>query len=255
MKNEKYLNFLKTTTFFNGLSDVEIIPFLLQAKECHYDKNRHICNQGDTAENFYLVVSGWIKLYRLGKDGNEIIISLITKGDVFCEESTFIGSDYPYNAVVAGKDASCLVIKAHFIRQQVRENSNIAFKMLASLSNLSNHISFTYENITTMNTAVRLGSFLVKLSLERDNSKNLVFPYNKSLVASRLGMKPESFSRAISKLKEDLGLEFNGREIKIPDLKKLENYCNIRCNNNCSNFKKLTCNLSQCDIYKILKIM
>lgn len=257
MSNDKFLELLKTIPFFSGLNEREILLFTEKSQYRQYKKGQHIFGFGEPAENFFILLSGWVKLYRINKDGQETTISLVTKGDVFSEVATFIGSDYPYSALIVGKEVTCLAIKAYHIREYIRENPNIALKMLASMSHHSNQLSLSYEHITTLTSAQRLGCFLLKLSMDRNYETCLLLPYNKNLVASRLGMKPETFSRAMSRLKVDQDIKFKGREVLISDISKLKKYCEIECfsNDSCSLKERLLCKNPQCDIYRILKLM
>jgi hypothetical protein len=55
----------------------------------------------------------------------------------------------------------------------------------------------------------------------------LHLPYDKTLIASRLGMKPETFSRALAKLKEQTGIRIVGPTVYIDRLQTLVSYtCN-----------------------------
>ncbi len=257
MKNTHHINLLKTVPFFAGLEEEELMFFIHQASLQEYKKNQHIFNYGEQAEQFYIMLEGWVKLYRVNKDGEETVISLATKGDTFSEVATFEGSDYPYSAQIVGGKAQCLVIQAYVIREKVRHNPNLALKMLASLSHHSNQLSLSFEHITKLTTAQRFGCFLLKLSMDQHYQTVLRLPYSKYLVASRLGMQPESFSRAMNRLSNDLHIEFKGKEIHIPDIDRLQEYCEVSCFNNesCSLENRLTCNNPQCDVYRILKLM
>jgi CRP-like cAMP-binding protein len=257
MRNYKYLNILKTIPFFFGLNEKEILLFIKKSYYREFKKGQHIFNLGEPAENFYILLSGWVKLYLINKEAHETTIALVTKGDVFSEVATFKGSDYPYSALIVGKEATCLIIKAYDIRENVRENPNLALKMLASMSHYSNQLCLSYEHITTLTSSQRLGCFLLKLSMDRNYETNLQLPYNKNLVASRLGMKPETFSRAMKRLEKDLTIEFKGREILISNISQLKKYCEIECFNNdsCNLSERLLCKNPQCDIYRILKLM
>ena len=257
MKNNQYVNLLKTIPFFSGLTTNEISLFVQRAVYREYKKGHNVFHYGEPAEYFYIMLSGWIKLYHTNKEAEEITISLVTKGDVFSEVATFEGSDYPYSATVVGGSAACLVIKAYNIREKVRENPNLALKMLASMSHYSNQLSLSYEHITTLTATQRLGCFLLKLSMDRNYESTLQLPYNKYLVASRLGMKPETFSRAMKRLEQDLKITFKGREVLISNIISLQKYCEIECFNDdlCKLKERLLCKNSQCDIYRILKLM
>ena len=54
------------------------------------------------------------------------------------------------------------------------------------------------------------------------------FPYDKALAAQRLGMKPETFSRALAQLKP-LGVTIKGPEIAIDSFSCLTAYCCGHC--------------------------
>tara|TARA_B100001564_G_C20635167_1_gene669321 strand:- start:114 stop:878 length:765 start_codon:yes stop_codon:yes gene_type:complete len=252
-----YIELLKTIPFFNGLSHDELQYFVGKSYQQHYKKNEPLFSYGEPAEKFFIMLEGWIKLYRTNKDGEETVIALVTKGDTFSEAATFEGSDYPYSAQVVGGNASTLVLEAYAIRDKVRQNPNIALKMLASITHHSNQLSLTYEHISKLTTAQRVGCFLLKLSMDRNYQTNLQLPYNKYLVASRLGMKPETFSRSMKRLNNDLHINLKGREVTIPNIDNLQEYCEVECLNDekCSLEKRLLCTNKQCDVYRILKLM
>lgn len=250
-------NLLKTVPFLAGLTEDELRSFMEHACQQGYTKNQQIFHYGEPAEQFYVMLEGWVKLYRTNKEGEETVIALVTKGETFSEVATFKDSDYPYSAQVVGGDARCLVLQAHTIREIVRQSPNLALKMLASLSHYSNQLSLTYEHITKLTSAQRVGCFILKLSMDCGYQKELILPYNKYLVASRLSMKPETFSRAMKRLQDDLGIVFKGRAVMIPNIDLLEHYCEVDCFNDapCDPEKRLLCMNSQCDIYRILKLM
>lgn len=252
-----YIDFFKTIPFFNGLSEDELQYFVSKSRLQQYKKNQIIFHYGDPAEKFYIMLEGWVKLYKINKDGEETVISLVTKGDTFSEVATFEGSDYPYNAQIAGGDATTLVLEAYAVREKVRKNPNIALKMLASITHYSNQLSLTYEHLNNLTTAQRVGCFLLKLCMDLNYKKLLKLPYNKYLVASRLGMKPETFSRAMKRLNNDLKISIKGREVTIPNIDNLQEYCEVECFNDrkCTLEDRLLCTKKQCEIYQILKHM
>ena len=257
VSKEDYSALLRGIPFFSGLTQEELSGFVRHATHQVCQKRSQIFQYGDAAEYFYVVLEGWVKLYHVNTEGEETVIALVTKGDVFSEVATFEGSDYPYSAQVVGGNAHFLIIPAYVIRKKVQENPDIALKMLASVSHHMNQLSLTFEHITKLTTAQRVGCFLLKLSLDNNNAKLLKLPYNKYLVSSRLGMQAETFSRAMRRLRQDLGIVFQGREVTIPSLEELQAYCEVFCfdEERCSRAKRLLCTNPQCDIFRILKLM
>jgi len=80
------------------------------------------------------------------------------------------------------------------------------------------------EQIQARSTPQRLGDFLLNLSDVRKGPAVIELPYDKSLIAARLGMKPESLSRALAKLRQH-GVTTNGHEIKLENVLSLRAYC------------------------------
>ncbi|WP_201341374.1 helix-turn-helix domain-containing protein [Abyssogena phaseoliformis symbiont] len=65
-------------------------------------------------------------------------------------------------------------------------------------------------------------------------------PYSKSLTAAYLGMKPESFSRALAELKKD-GIILDNKKIKSANGHELCGCCDKVTGANCSSFKTDRC--------------
>jgi len=84
------------------------------------------------------------------------------------------------------------------------------------------------EHLTVQNAPQRIGCFLLRLCVNRgkeERSTTLHLPYDKTLIASRLGMKPETFSRALTKLRSEIGIEVNGATVIIENIDDLLSYC------------------------------
>ncbi len=257
LSKHQYLAFLRTVPFFAGLTDQEIGYFIARSAVQEYRKGLRLFEYGDPAELFYVVLEGWIKLYRDNAEGEETVIALVSRGETFSETATFEGSDYPFSAQVVGGSAKCLAMPAGIIREKVHSSPKIALTMLASLCRHMDQLSLTYENITRLTSAQRLGCFLLKLSMDEKYAAAIRLPYDKFLVASRLGMQPETFSRAMRRLKRDLGITFRGRDVQIPDIAALQSYCEVHCfqQETCSPAERLRCRNTHCDVYRILCLM
>lgn len=88
---------------------------------------------GDTAERFFVVLSGWIKLYRETGEGEEAVVALFKRGDVFGEAAVFNGAGYPFSAE-ASEDSRVLEIPASVLRECARRNHEIMDRVMASMS-------------------------------------------------------------------------------------------------------------------------
>lgn len=94
--------------------------------------------------------------------------------------------------------------------------------------------------MTLKNASQRIGCFMLRLcgsSDERDITLKL--PYDKSLIAARLGMKSETFSRALNKLRNETNINISGSVVTIPEIDDLSLYACTACSNEfpCSDIK------------------
>lgn len=80
------------------------------------------------------------------------------------------------------------------------------------------------EQLQVRSGTQRVADFLLKLCSIGDGPAPISLPYDKSLIASRPGMKPESFSRALARLR-DLGVCRDRSHVSIADAAALAEYC------------------------------
>lgn len=252
---------LKTVPFFTELPDTDIDWFLKQARFAEYQKNNLLFQHGDPAESLYVVIEGWIKLFHNSAEGEQTVHALLTRGDMFGEECVAKGRSYPCSAQIMGKSARCLIIPAHTMRERLISHPDTALYMLSSLADQLNKTGFLLEISSQLTAAQRVSAFLLKLCLDRGGVQKVMLPFNKFLVAERLGMKPETFSRALRRLEQDINISFKGREVSIGDIQALQDYCEVycardnACDHECSLKEKLLCSKAECDICRVLKLM
>ena len=91
------------------------------------------------------------------------------------------------------------------------------------LASASRHLKFLVEQIEqikVLSAPQRIADFLIDQCAQREGACTVELPYEKSLIASRLGMKPESFSRALKRLRP-LGVTVQREKASIADLRVL----------------------------------
>ncbi len=192
-----------------------------------YEHDDRIVSHGDAANNFWLVLSGWIKLTRQTPDGKESIIGLCTEGDVFGEAALFSHANYPYTAEAIGRGVELIAIPATIMRPLVAKDSHLSKHIMSLLNERTAQAQLKLEHMTTMSAAQRLGCFLLRLChMQVDGAKTLEIPVEKHILAAYLGMKPETLSRSQQQLKA-VGVLVNGHEIIVSDIDKIREFvCN-----------------------------
>lgn len=184
-----------------------------------YDKGVTLFEQGTPAEHCYFILDGWVKVFRSSPDGNETVVHVFRSGEIFAEAVIFMGGRYPVSAETA-TTCRLLRISGARLRDCIRETPELALSMLASASQHLKVLVAQLEQIKRLTAPQRLADFLLSLCPGEGAACSIKLPYEKSLIASRLGMKPESFSRAMAKLKP-LGVTVDRDLILLEDRAKL----------------------------------
>jgi CRP/FNR family transcriptional regulator, dissimilatory nitrate respiration regulator len=220
--------FLRSLTFFSGLPEADMRAFLDTATVRDYKKGETLFHQGDAAEYLFVIISGWAKLSRSTAEGEEAMVALFTRGDVFAEAALFQGSVYPLSAYAA-EDARVLAIPGAVLKGRAQKNPDITVRMLASLSREIQNLQRQNEQMAIMSAPQRVSCLLLQLSSHMiGNGGTMMFPYDKSLAAARLGMTPETFSRALAQLRP-YGVTTSGPEIRIESFARLTEYSCGHC--------------------------
>jgi len=183
-------------------------------------------NRGDAPDHFFVVLNGWVKVYRDTIDGEEAVLGIFTNSESIAEAAAFLGRGYPASAAVIEESRLLRIPTASFIGA-VRREPSIAINMLGSMSMHLHRFMHDLEQLQTQSAANRVIEFLLSQSRGQKGSATVVLPYDKMLLAKRLGMKPESLSRIWSRLRQH-GVRTEQNRVKIDDLDRLRRYFELR---------------------------
>jgi len=176
--------------------------------------------QGDDCDRFYVVLDGWVRLFRQTADGSEITIALFTKGESLAEAAMLAGGRFPVSGVAADHARLLVVPRSSFLRQ-LEANPALCRSLLASLSVRLHGFVKQVEQLSYRSTVERLAAFLLRLTDVEAGPATVTLPTDKTLVAARLGMQPESLSRSFAKLRRH-GVETKGGEVHLRDVAELK---------------------------------
>ncbi|WP_070989144.1 Crp/Fnr family transcriptional regulator [Halofilum ochraceum] len=172
--------------------------------------------RGQRAAWFYVVLVGWVKIFRTTAEGRESVVHVFTRGESFAEAAIFAGGDYPVSASAA-TPARLLAVPADPFLAILEEEPRVACNMLAAMSRHLRELVTALEQLQAHSASQRLATFLLGLVSSDHEAADLHLPIDKGLIAARLGMKPETLSRALAALREE-GLEISGERVHVPDV-------------------------------------
>lgn len=212
-------NLLKSAPLFDGVPDEAVRRLVGNHGPKAFNKGAILFQQGEPADSFYFILDGWVKIYRISPAGAETIVGVFSRGESFAEAAMFNGGHYPVDAEVVS-DSRLLRIDAANFRRLVHEEPDLALAMLASCSKHLKYLVEQLDQIKQLSAPRRIANFLVSLCSCSSGKCTITLPYEKALIASRLSMQPESFSRALLKLKP-LGVDVDREQVSIDDVERL----------------------------------
>lgn len=213
---------VRSTPLFSTVSQEAAQSLIGNQPVSVHKKGETLFQQGQAADSFFVVLGGWVKLYRITPDGNEAVVGVLRRGETFAEAAMFLGGRYPVSAEVV-TDARLVRVDGQLLRKRIIEQPELALSMLASASYHLKSLVEQIEHIKLLSAPQRLADFLLSLAPVREGGATIELPYEKALLANRLGMKPESLSRALAKLRP-LGVSVDREHVSIVDVALLAQF-------------------------------
>ncbi|MPQ45159.1 cyclic nucleotide-binding domain-containing protein [Clostridium tarantellae] len=214
---------LHKTSLFKNLNEFEIKEILNNEiyKIKEYSKGEIIANQGEKCTSLSIVINGKASVQTIYKDGKILTLANFQCSDIFAEALLFSkNKEYP-STVIALEKCKILSFPKNSILHIMKENKIFSENILQLLS----------EKIILLNKKINI----IELdSIRRKICKTLLDNYKKSHnkiynitskkeLAEELGIPRPSLSRELIKMKNLNLIDFNLKEIKIVNLKDIEN--------------------------------
>ena len=213
------LNVAAQIPFLSGLKPQALAVLLAEAKLFNLRPGQVLFRQGEPAHGFFIIIEGWIKLYRLTPAGDEAVLNVLTTGECLAEAATFTSGRYPASACAVTK-ARVAMIPADHVMSCIREMPDIAFAMIASTSQHLHRMVQRIEQLTAQSAIQRVADFLATLAPCSKGPCTIELPYDKSVIAGRLGLQPESLSRIFAKLRS-IGVDVRASHVVVREMAQL----------------------------------
>lgn len=182
-------------------------------------RGQSIFHHGDTAHSIHIVADGWVKLYRIAPNGSEAVVGVMTRGQSFGEPIALRRAAYPVSAE-ATTACELIALPARAILEVLQTHPETAISILSATFMHLQELVEQIEQLKARSGAQRVSEFLLELCPEGVESATVKLPYDKNLIAGRLGMKPESLSRAFARLRGH-GVQVNQSSAAIASVSDL----------------------------------
>ena len=190
----------------------------------HVEKGDAIFRTGDPCLGFHAIVYGQVKLGFTSQQGAEKVVEIMRPGQTFGEALMFLGRPYIVNAHALA-DTMLLHISSTVVFDGIDRDSGFARRLLSGLSRRLHGLVADVEAYSLRSSIERVTGYLLRDIPDEAGQDGRPVEVNlspgKNVIASRLNMSPEHFSRTLHDLISSGLIEVDGRTIRILDLAKL----------------------------------
>jgi CRP/FNR family transcriptional activator FtrB len=212
---------LKSTPLFSDLPANAIDRLTYTAFVQNLPAGAVLFQQGDRPEFLYILLSGRIALTGRNAECGEAVIEFFRRGDVFIAPAVILDLPYLMSTRVL-QDARILMIPAEHFRDVLARDPALNAALVKELARHWRLLIRQIKDLKLRTAPQRLAAYLLDLSGGRGG--NVELPEERRLMAGRLGMTPESLSRAFAQLAAE-GVSGRGRSVAIADSALLRKYC------------------------------
>lgn len=203
---------------FRTLSAEHLRQLNHQSRRLRLGHHQLLYRQDMPAQHFFFVLSGRLRLYRLDSSGIDRTLDSIAAGDCFAEVMIYAEPARYACYAEALKASEVLMIPVRAYQALLEANPAYAQAALRHYAERAVSRFHDLEIMTIQSARERLVRYLIDLLPEgSERGGEVELPLPKCLVASRLAMQPETFSRILADLKASGLVRVNRNCVFIPD--------------------------------------
>lgn len=210
---------VRASPLFRAMPEGVIAPILAASTLERANPRDVLFRQDDPAEYLFLLIEGWLKVTRALPNGQQAVIGLFTRGEALAEAVALTSQPYPACGE-AVTEVRYLRVPAETARASIECQPQAALAMISSTAQHLRLLMRQIEQLKARKAPERVVEFLLSLTPVVKGPASFSLPFDKTLMAARLGIQPESLSRAFAHLRVQ-GVEVQGARVDIAAVESL----------------------------------
>jgi CRP/FNR family transcriptional activator FtrB len=184
---------------------------------------------GEPAASVYVIQEGMVAVNAVGADGKTTLYDVYSnRGEAFPLATSLIPEVQVAEARTL-RASRLVVIDAAALRNLAASEPALAMALAQTVSRQLRHMLNQIADLKLRSATQRLAGYLVKLLHEDgggSSATDVRLPYDKRLLAARLGTRPEHLSRAFATLR-GYGVRTRGSQVSITDPSRLSTFASL----------------------------
>lgn len=205
---------VRSLLLFDRISDADLDRLLTHATARRVTAGDAVFEQGQVAENFFLLVHGRLKVTQVTQDGQQIIVRIVHPGDLFGFAKALQRLDYPGTAKAAA-ESIILCWPTDLWPQFVEQNPRLAVSAMQTIGQRLEEAHTRIREMSTQEVERRVAHAVLRLSQQAGRQEGhgirIDFPITKQDIAEMTGTTLHTVSRILTSW-EERGLVEGGRQ-------------------------------------------
>jgi CRP/FNR family transcriptional regulator, transcriptional activator FtrB len=202
----------------NGCAQATVDEILLSARIQAYPTHAEIVREGESADYLHILLAGLVQVVA-HDSGHETTTSVLEPPNAFIMAAVYL--DRPYlQAARTLEPVTVLLLDAEPIRRLAKSDIVLSNNVAHELAQAYRRVAQELKNQKLRPGLQRLANWLVRRNIETGNSGRFAIPFDKKVLAAKLGMAPEVLSRSFATLSK-YDVNVRGRDVEICDLDSL----------------------------------
>lgn len=214
---------LRKALLFADVDDDTLSRLLADARIESLQDGDALFRQGDRVTDVSFVVSGYVKLMRIARSGRQTLIGIRSDGEMIGEAPAGAHEIRSVSAESVGATKALKLPAPRFARQ-LKESPSLCAAVIRDSKESVARLVGEIESLKSQNADQRLAHFLLALCPPDEDRCCFRLPYDKRLIAARLGVKQETLSRAFAKLRAH-GVRTETRNVHVESVSHLADQC------------------------------
>ena len=181
--------------------------------------------EGDSCSNFFMMLSGEVKIFKVLESGREIILGIFRRGDAIGEVSIMDGSPFPANAT-AQEAGSLLVLARNDYLQLLERYPEVARSIIRDLTLRMRALRVRVETLSESGVSSRIAQLLLSFGRElgKIEGEGMLVPVrlNRAEIAGMVGARVETVIRIMSGWQKERIVSTHSEGFLIEDPSVLE---------------------------------
>jgi CRP/FNR family transcriptional regulator, cyclic AMP receptor protein len=191
-----HLEILGNHPILGELPRASIQRLLSRATTRKLRRGATIFAKGDAGTQLIAVLSGRVKIVVSSPEGREAVLNVVHEGEVFGEIALFDGCSRTASAI-AVTDCELLSIDRRHFLPMVREQPDVAIKLIEILCARLRRSSEQYEDIMFLNLRARVAKLLLRLAEEVGGPLPRKVLVTQQEMSQMAGMSRESINKQL----------------------------------------------------------